>query len=151
MTGETVPLTMSQRTRLVVLCLPFPFFAAAVAFYFTVWVDFASGVTGQTIDPLSSKGLIFSAFMALVLAVTGYGALCALRDLASGVALVMKDRVLRVHSRRGGYRGARLEKLGRVRLLRWTGTPDRLHRIVYSPASKIVWEAAPTKEFGNAQ
>jgi hypothetical protein len=142
MSLTTVPLRFSQKTRLVAACLPFPFFAAAVAFYYLFWVDFASSMTRQPIDTASGRNVLFAALMALVLAWTGREALHALRDLKSGVAIVAEDRLMRVWGR-GRFKRATFETLGRVRLTRWGGAPGQQHRVLYSPATKIVWDATP--------
>ncbi|HKU38520.1 MAG TPA: hypothetical protein VJR89_10245 [Polyangiales bacterium] len=141
MDQPTLPLTGPQKIRLLVLCLPFPCFGAALVFYYAFWVDFASRWSRQPIDLASGKSLLFLALMALVLAVTGLQALRALRDLASGAALVTEDRLLRSWRSRGSYRRAKFAKLGRMRILRWAGSDGQTYRIVYSPATKIVWSA----------
>jgi hypothetical protein len=142
MPNATTPLTLSQKARLATACLPFPFFVAAVAFYYVFWVDFASAVTHQPIEVRSNKGLLFMGFMAIVLAITGRSALLALRDLSCGVARVTEDRVVRFWGR-GRFKGATFEKLGRMRVIRRTGNPGSQQRVVYSPASKIVWFTEP--------
>ncbi|HKP64016.1 MAG TPA: hypothetical protein VJV78_45085 [Polyangiales bacterium] len=136
--ASTAPLTVSRKARLVMICLPFPFWIAAVVFYYAFWVDFASGATGVT----AGKSWLFAALMLVVLAVTGLQALRGLRDLVAGVALVTEDRLLRV-SRGGRYRRAKFDKLGQVRMLHWSGSPGETLRVVYSPATKIVWDASP--------
>ena len=133
---SSVPLTAMQRARLLLECLPVVFFVLALAFTLTLLDD----ITGA--PPPSALSLL----LVVVVIVTGWTALQRMRDLLLGAALVQRDRLVRSWRLRGssGSKAARgkFEQLGTMRLAgeAWgqaqTGAP---YRVVYSPASKIVW------------
>jgi hypothetical protein len=83
---------------------------------------------------------------------SGHGALRPLRDLRSGIALTREDLLesIFLSSGKGGGRYyGRFEQFGSLRLGPQVDarSPDgRLYRIVYSPASKIVWSLEPPGE-----
>ena len=87
--------------------------------------------------------------LGVALLVTGYHALKAWRDLQSGVALVREDvleRSARARSRGPGKFSGRFSELGRLRMTSQSyvqGQPGLRHRVVYSPASRLVWSAEP--------
>jgi hypothetical protein len=143
--SSTRPLTFGQRTRLLIDCVPFIGLAAMVAGFHFFWVPIAG-----------APNPVFYLFLFLVLAVTGYETVGRLRDLRSGVALVGEDVLVRAgRSRRpgGGAFWARFSQLGRMRL-----TPSAFsrsangvrHRIVYSPASRLVWSVEPLHDYERA-
>jgi len=133
---SSLPLTTLQRARLLLECLPLLFFVLALAFALTILDD----ITGA--PPPSALPL----FLGFVVLVMGWTAINRMRDLISGVALVREDRLLRAWRSRGSsgsnsYRGT-FEQLGGMRLASkaWgQGQPGARHRLIYSPASKIVW------------
>jgi len=138
--GE-IPLTLGQRIRLLIRCLPFLFFAAAITAYLTVLA---------TVYPFKIE---LVAFLALVLLVTGYQGFQALRDVTRGRALVTTDLLRNVVGRgsrsRSRYHRGEFESLGRLTL-----TPaafhhaqrGQRHRVTYSPATKIVWSLEPLRD-----
>jgi hypothetical protein len=137
---DTIPLTVGQKMRLLVDCLPLLFFSAVAVAYVTVFKD----VYGGTRAPVLL-------FFAIVLLVTGHRTVQRVRDVALGVALVNEDRLTNIlgrgHQRRRRNRHAgEFAALGRLSL-----TPasfrqaerGRRHRVVYSPASRIAWSVEP--------
>jgi hypothetical protein len=135
--GRRIPLTFWQRVRLASDVLPALFFTAAV-----IAVPQFLRVVKQPLPPAA-----FYAFVAVVILYLAFVALQRVRDLASGSTIVEYDQLERVFgSMRGGFRAARFQRLGRVRLASNTvanaivGSNHRLH---YSPASKIVWVLTP--------
>jgi hypothetical protein len=129
----SVPLTVLQKARLVVDCLPLVFFVLAFVFV----VTFFDAIYGA---PHSPALLLF---LGVVILVTGHRALQRLRDLASGVALVHDDLLERLwRPRRGSGHYGKFAQLGTLRLRQKAyshGQPGQRHRIIYSPASKIAW------------
>jgi hypothetical protein len=134
---DPVPLDFGQRTRLVVDCLPVPGIVALVAAYHVF------------VAPLVGSGPPAFYIVALIaLALTGNTAYGRLRDLQSGVALVIQDRLEKVRRSRGprGEMYGTFDRLGRIRLTSLAFRESRtgaVHRVVYSPASRIVWSAEP--------
>jgi hypothetical protein len=132
-----VALTMGQRARLLKDCLPAAFFI--VALIVVPWVLEASTGTSP------SKALY--AFLIVVIAVCLYSAQQRARDLASGVAVVEEDLLIRTgRSRRGSHRWSQLERLGRIRCTPAAyaqGRPGVRHIVTYSPASRIAWSLEP--------
>lgn len=135
----TVPLTGGQRARLLAGCLPPIGFGLLVAGYLLV--------ANMGIFPAPKP--IFYLFIGVVLLVTGYQALQRLRDLLAGVALAQEDLLVRSYWGRGGGPSrayGRFEQLGTMHLLPKVhvqhGAGAR-YRVVYSPASKIVWALEP--------
>jgi len=130
-----VPLTMGQKARLLARCLPAVAFALMVAGYLVL--------ASRGIIP--SPALLFYLFIAVVFLFTGYQALQSLRDLASGFALVQEDLLNRSHRLRRQGRGTCwgiFERLGRMRMTPkayFQNSPGQRYRVVYSPASRIVW------------
>src|SRR5215212_6073389 len=80
-TTKDVPLTLSQRARLVVECLPVIFFTLALVFVLTRFGD----ITG------ASPSLFLILFLCAVILVVGWAAVNGIRDLVSGVALAQED------------------------------------------------------------
>lgn len=85
-----------------------------------------------------------------MIVIIGYQAVQHLRDLVSGVAQAQEDLLKRSSRARGGYAWSnscgRFERLGTL----WMGLklyvqhgPGQRYRVVYSPASKIVWAFEP--------
>jgi hypothetical protein len=132
-----VALTIGQRARLLKDCLPAAFFI--VALIVVPWVLEASTGTSP------SKALY--AFLIVVIAVCLYSAQQRARDLASGVAVVEEDLLIRTgRSRRGSHRWSQLERLGRMRCTPAAyaqGRPGVRHIVTYSPASRIAWSLEP--------
>jgi hypothetical protein len=132
-----VALTMEQRARLLKECLPAASFI--VALIVVPWVPETSTGTSP------SKALY--AFLIVVIAVCLYSAQQRARDLASGVAIVEEDVLIRTgRSRRGSHRWSQLERLGRMRCTPAAyaqGRPGVRHIVTYSPASRIAWSLEP--------
>lgn len=135
----SVPLTASQKARLLAGCLPLVTFTLMVAGYLFL--------VGRGIVP--SPPLLFSLFVVLVILFTGHQAIQRLRDVISGAALVQEDLLNRSYARRargrGTYHGV-FERLGNLRLMpkaHFQNSPGQRYRVVYSPASKIVWALEP--------
>jgi hypothetical protein len=135
----SVPLTVGQKARLLVDCLPLPFFVLALVFTLTI-LDDITGAPPPIALPL---------FLGFVILVVGWTALQRLRDLASSVALVREDLLQRSwrSNRRGPgrFRG-RFERLGKLTLVPkvyFHAQPGLRYHVVYSPASKIVWTLEP--------
>ena len=135
-TTDHTPLTLLQKARLCVECLPVLFFIAALIFCATLLDD----ITGAPAPP----ALLL--FLGLVIVVTGWAALNRVRDLAAGVALAQEDLLARSWRSRGAsgpkaFHG-QFEQLGRMRLSSKAygqGQNGVRYRVLYSPASKIVW------------
>ena len=140
---ETVPLTGGQRYRLVMLIVPCVSFLALVLLYLVFWVPIVGPPSG-----------FFWLFIAVVLAFTGFDALRAFRDLQSGMALVTEDTIEQTFV---GRRPSALRCFGsfaRLGLMRMThqtrinAANGIRHRVVYSPASKVVWSLEPLPRRG---
>lgn len=138
---ERVPLTAGQRARLLWDCIPVVFFMLALVFVQTL------------LDRIvASHSPLLPLFLAFVILVTGYEALQRVRDLAAGAAQVRRDRLERMWrtSGSGRHRYGKFASLGRLRLTRQAfdqARPGSQHRITYSPASKIAWEAQPDESY----
>jgi hypothetical protein len=137
-----LPLTFTQKARLMVECLPVIFFTAALIFCVTLLDD----ITG------APASLALQLFLGLVIIVTGWAALNRVRDLTTGVALVQEDLLTRSWRSRGASGSKALqgqfEQLGRMRLSSKAysqGQNGVRYRICYSPASKIVWSLEKTQ------
>jgi hypothetical protein len=134
--SSAVPLTFTQKARLLVECLPVLFFTAAFVFCVTLIDD----ITG------APPPLALLLFLGFVIFVVGWAAINRMRDLASGVALVQED-LLERSWRSGGSPGpkpfrGKFEQLGRMRLSSKAygqGQNGMRYRVSYSPASRIVW------------
>jgi hypothetical protein len=131
-----VPLTFTQRARLLVECLPVIFFSLALVFVLILLDD----ITG------APPSIFLILFLCFVIFVVGWAALNRIRDLISGVALVQEDMLERSWRSRGasGPNSSRgkFEQLGRMRLgskAYAQGQNGFRYRVFYSPASKIVW------------
>lgn len=138
-----LPLTLGQRLRLLAGCLPAAVLTALVAGY----------------RVLASREIVpgpvwwFWLLMGVAILVTGWEAFQRLRDAASGEALAEEDLLNRSWAGRsaqgrGSYDG-KFERLGTLRLLskvHFQNSPGRRYRVVYSPASKIVWALEPPDE-----
>jgi hypothetical protein len=140
--ADALPLTFTQRARLLVECLPVIFFTLALLFVVTLLDD----ITG------ASPPIALILFLCVVIFVVGWTALNRLRDLASGVALVRQDVLERSRRSRGTAGPNRFhgtfEQLGRMRLSSKAygqGQNGVRYRVAYSPASKIVWWLEPVQ------
>jgi hypothetical protein len=127
-----------QKARLLVDCLPLPFFVLALVFVVTILDD----ITGAP----PPQFLIL--FLGLVILLVGWTALQRVRDLVAGVALVQDDLLQRYLAGRGRgrVRFGEFEQLGRLRLTAKAfhqAQPQRRYRVLYSPASRIVWALEP--------
>lgn len=136
---HTIALTFAQKARLLVRGLPLVTFLLLGAGYFL----------------LVERGLIpaptslFYLFLGVVILVLGYQTVQALRDVVAGVARVEDDFLNR--SYRSGGRGpgrfvGHFERLGKLRLLpavHFQNAAGQPYRVVYSPASKLVWQLEP--------
>lgn len=137
-----LPLTFGQRARLLAGCLPVFVLAAMVAAYWLL-------ASRETVPgPVPWFWLLMGGvFLALA-----YQAFQRLRDLASGVVLVEEDLLNRSWAGRSQGRGTyygRFERLGTLRLVpkaHFQTSPGQRYRVVYSPASKIVWALEPPDE-----
>lgn len=132
----SVPMTLGQRLRLAVDCLPFFFFAAAFTAYLTV----LRPIVG-TPKPL------FWILAGLVLAVTAVRLLGRLRDLASGSVSVEDDRFVRILGGRHSGRSLVFERLGTLRAATTANVTrtrtGEMHRITHSRFSRILWRVEP--------
>ncbi len=135
-----VPLTVGQKARLLAGCLPFVTFVLVIGAYLV----------------LARRGIVpgppplFYIFIGVVILLTGYYAIQNVRDLVSGVALVQEDLLHRSYrSRSGGGVGhyyGRFERLGTLRMIpkvHFRSSRGTRYRVVYSPASKLVWALEP--------
>lgn len=139
-TGTSVRLTPWQMLWLFAGTWPALFFTGALVLYLAVLRDLVGGRT-----------LPLTAFMLVVIAAMGYRAVLRVRDLLSGRALVIDELLVRTW--RTGIRGpgptrcfGQFEHLGRLRLMTKVfhrTLPGHRYRIVYSPASRVVWSAEP--------
>ena len=132
-----VPLTLAQKARLALDCIPLVTFACIVAAYVTMF------------RPLVEVPAIpFFALMGAVLLLNGVTTLRRSRDLLSGVALVQED-VLERFGRSGRRRRSSYAVFSALGWLWMTaavllpGRKGHRHRITYSPASRIVWNLEP--------
>jgi hypothetical protein len=135
---SSMPLTFGQKARLIVDCLPLLFFTLALVFTMTFFDDIYGA-------PPPAALLLF---LGVIILITGYQALQRMRDLTSGVALVQEDLLQRFSGTRGQGRHrwgtfAQLGKLSLTPKAYHQGQPGRRHRVVYSPASRIVWSLEP--------
>jgi hypothetical protein len=137
--AELLPLTAGQRYRLVMLMIvPCVAFLVMVLLYLIFWVP----LVGPP-QPL------FYPFLLVVLAFTGYDAVRAVQDLRSGLAVRTEDVIIRTWiGRQPGFLRAqgRLARLGIVRMTsqaRLKSVHGFRHRVVVSPASKVVWSTEP--------
>jgi hypothetical protein len=126
-----------QRARLMKDCVPVVFFVVV-----TIGLPWVLETMGGATVPSA-----FFGFMAVVILLCGWTAWSRFRDLQSGVAVVVEDRLIR--SGRARHRSrfwGQFERLGRLRLTaraHGTGRHGAVNRVVYSPASKIVWTLEP--------
>lgn len=131
-----IPLTFTQRARLLTECLPVVFFSLALAFVLTRFGD----LTG------APPPLFLILFLCVVILVVGWAAVNAIRDLISGVALAQED-TLELSWRSGRTPRSRplngkFSQLGKMRLSSKAygqGQNGFRYRVIYSPASRIVW------------
>jgi hypothetical protein len=135
-----VPLTPGQKARLLAGCVPLAGFLLMVAGYLAL-------ARSAIIPPPVP---LFYLFIGVVTLVIGYQALQCLRDLVAGVAQVQEDLLKRSYRSRAGHGRAssygRFERLGTLRLSskdHVQHAPGQRYRVVYSPASKIVWALEP--------
>ncbi|HEY0738809.1 MAG TPA: hypothetical protein VGD69_28075 [Herpetosiphonaceae bacterium] len=133
-----VPLTFTQRARLIGGCVPLLGFTLMLIVYLALQDIFGP-------PPLAF--LLFAAFVILVL---GYYALQRLRDLISGTAVVQTDVLERSWSSSGPSRSfyGKFTQLGRMQLVpraHFQSTFGKRYRVHYSPASKIVWRLEPLR------
>lgn len=135
-----VPLTAGQKARLLAGCLPLITFTLVVAGYLIL--------VGRDIVPPPQP--LLSLVIVAVILVLAYKALQRLRDLVSGVALAQEDLLDRSWAGRSAqgrssYFG-KFERLGTLEMIpkiHFQNSPGQRYRVVYSPASKIVWALEP--------
>lgn len=131
----TVPLTAAQKMRLASRFLPVIFFILAIIFSLSLLPN----IIGKQLP------ILLPIFLVVVLLVMIYEASKGLRDLMLGVALVEEDELVRVwHSRKGSNtrRYGLFARLGKMRLVGRSygqAQPGQRCRLVYSPATRIVW------------
>jgi hypothetical protein len=131
-----VPLTATQRLRLIAEIIPF--FVWIVIALFTI--TFMDDIINAPVPPL------LYVIIVLVLAVTGFTAVRRSRDLITGSALVQVDLLNELRRSRSGQRRTPygfFETLGKMRMLPSVyvpAQPGARYRVTYSPVSKIVWE-----------
>ncbi|MCA0456456.1 MAG: hypothetical protein LCI00_20960 [Chloroflexi bacterium] len=130
----TVPLTTYQKMWLASRFLPVIFFVLAILFSLTLLPN----ILGQPVP------ILLPVFLVLVLLVEIYQASKSLRDLLLGVSVVEVDELTRAHRARRGNRKphGHFTRLGRMRLTRAAygmAEAGQQYRVVYSPASRIVW------------
>ena len=137
--ASTVPLTLMQRLRLLVDCLPFLFFLVVTLLYVTV----LTSVFG-------APNLALLAFLGLVLLITGFTAVQRLRDLLPGTAAVQTDLLEKSwrprygNGRRRCYgEFAQLGKLVLINQVYYQNPAGQRYRVYYSPVSRIVWDLQP--------
>lgn len=139
---HTIALTFAQKARLLARGLPLVTFLLLGAGYFLL--------VGQGIIP--TPPLLFYLFLGVVILALGYQTVQALRDVMAGVARVEDDfltRSYRSSSRGPGRFYGHFERLGRLRLLpkvHFQNTAGQSYRVVYSPASKFVWQLEPRQQ-----
>jgi len=137
----SVPLTVLQKARLIVDCLPLLFFVLALVFCLTFFDDIYGA-------PPSTLLLLF---LGVVILVTGHQALQRVRDLASGMAMVQEDQLERLwRPRRGKQQYGKFARLGTLRMRQRDyihGQLGQHHRVIYSPASKIAWSVEPLRGY----
>lgn len=134
-----VPLTFTQRARLLFGCLPLVTFTLLTAMYLIALQDV-----------LGPAPLAFLLFAAVVILVLGYYAIQRLRDLRLGTAVVQTDVLERSWSSSGPSRSfyGKFTQLGRMQLVpkaHFQSTFGKRYRVHYSPASKIVWLLEPLR------
>jgi len=133
---DEMPLTFTQRARLLIECLPVVFFSLALVFVLTRF----GGLTG------APPPLFLILFLCVVILVVGWAALNAIRDLLSSVTLVQED-TLELSWRSGRTSrsrplNGRFSQLGKMRLSSKAygqGQNGFRYRVIYSPASRLVW------------
>jgi hypothetical protein len=136
----SVPLTAMQKAWLLKECLPLVFFVVVLGAYLTV----LRGIFGEPSIP-------FLLLMGVVLFAVGHRAVQRLRDLFSGAARVQEDvleRVWRPRYSGGGRRNryGEFATLGRMMMMPkpfMEGGAGQRYRVVYSPASRVVWALEP--------
>ena len=131
----SVPLTATQRLRLIAEIVPFFVWIGIALFAITIMDD----IINAPVPPLL-YGLIV-----VVLAVVGFTAVQRFRDLI-GPALVQDDFLKELRRSRSGQRRTPygyFEQLGKMRMLPSVyvpAQPGARYRVTYSPVSKIVWK-----------
>ncbi|MEN9937219.1 MAG: hypothetical protein RLZZ387_3798 [Chloroflexota bacterium] len=133
--SSTVALTKAQRLQLLGGLWPLAAFGVIVAAY----------LVGTLLGVFPSPSALFSLLIAVVLLFTVYQALQAIRDLRSGVVLVVEDVLMRSWRTTppSNELYGKFERLGTLRVdtgERLTLSPNARYRVSYSPASKIAWE-----------
>jgi len=141
--SDIMPLTFGQKARLIVDCLPALFFVLALVFCLTFFDDIYG----------APPPLVLLLFLGFVTLWMGYQALQRTRDLASGVALVVEDVLARSWAARGTGRGffGKFERLGTLSMIpkaHFGSQNGRRYRVIYSPASKLVWALEPLDQGG---
>jgi len=134
-----VPLTSGQKLRLLLGVLPLAFFLLVAAGYFVLSRLF-------NLPPAPPPIYLF---IGVIVLLTGFSAVQRVRDMVSGVAVAQEDLLRRSFNARGSggarYYG-RFERLGTLRLSQrdyvQRGAGQR-YRVLYSPASKVVWSLDP--------
>jgi hypothetical protein len=136
----SVPLAVGQKVHLLAGCLPVVTFTLLFAGYLVL--------AQRAIIPPPQP--LFYLFMGVVLLILGFQAIQRLRDLMAGVALVEEDLLKQsfrtTRGPGGGRATGRFERLGTLRLTSkayFKNPPDARYRVVYSPASRIVWALEP--------
>lgn len=130
-----VPLTFSQKVRLLATGLPFLACCLVFGGYLVL--------VGEELAPPPPPLLWIVILLALL--VVGYQGIQGLRDLISGTALAQEDLLNSSSQERKSYYG-RFERLGNLRMSReayFQNSPGQRYRVVYSPISKIVWDLEP--------
>jgi hypothetical protein len=140
-----VPLTSRQKNHLYLEFAPSAIVVLGIVTYLVL-------LATETLA--APESWFFWIWLAGLSLLSGHGALRPLRDLRSGTALTREDLLgsIFLSSGKGGRRYyGRFEQLGSLRLGPKVDTrsPDgRRYRIVYSPASRIIWTLDPTEDSG---
>ncbi len=130
-----VPLTAGQQARLLAGCLPLASMVLMLAGYMFL-------VSRGIVPP---PGPFFYLLFGIVLLFLGYQAIQSLRDLVSGVAQAQEDLLHRSWRSKRHFYGS-FERLGTLRMIpkvHFQSPAGQRYRVVYSPASKIVWALEP--------
>lgn len=141
----SIPLTSRQRNRLRLELAPYAIVVLGIATYLVL-------LATETLA--APQDWFFWIWLAGLSLLSGHEALLSLRDLSSGTALTREDLLESIYqsSWKGGlgYYG-RFKQLGSLCLDSKVGAKSpsgRRYRVVYSPASKIVWTLDPTEDSG---
>jgi hypothetical protein len=138
-----IPLTSRQKNRLRLELAPYAIVVLGIVTYLVL-------LATETLA--APEDWFFWIWLAGLSLLSGHEALLPLRDLSSGTALTREDLLESIYlsnGRGGGRYHGRFEQLGSLRLGPQVDirSPDgRRYRVVYSPASKIVWALESTEE-----